>query len=574
MNSKVILTLIGILISLDQFACDVQDFNCDNEMLRKCKCSKLKDSFIVDCSNTGVKSVPSGIPTCTTHLYLNNNGMKVLHNNSFTHSKTGLPNLVMLSIRSNEMGRIEVEALEGLDNLKELDLYNNSLELKDSFPMSIFLPISQSLEVLDIRRNLLGDISEMNYPVSVGEIVGLKQLRIDCLRNKSLPTEYGKLKSLKKISFTDGRKAVGLVSDDMFLAVSALNITDIDLAGLDIGVIGNNTFLNLPRLKTLDLSNNEMVIYHIENIIPALKKTSIETLKFNNTGLGQEGIDLKKILKKLGKVHLKQLTLDNNTLSDLKPIFSKHFPDLEVLSLGNNLLGGAIKLTRDILKMKHLIGLNVSWQDKFSKQTTFTRMSPAVSVLNGNSSEVTSGAICQPGMACLLILPPKLQWLDLSHSRYAPSRLPKFIFHKNSTLKSLDASYNGIHLIAKTVYCENNKPSSVVPQIETINLNNNALQCIRSDFLGNCDASSLKRLFLRNNRLGNTEGNTCNPDKNNILGFAKPALNIEVMDLAGNKIRNDSLLSAIRLHSKLKEIDLAFNGFHDFPVVLAKHDWA
>ena len=467
------------------------------------------------------------------------------------------------------MSRVEIKALEGLENLKELDLYNNSLELEDSFPMSVFVPISQSLEVLDIRRNLLGDTSQMDYPLSVRELVRLKELRIDCLRNKSLPMEYGKLKSLTKISFTNGRKAVGLVGDDMFLAVSALNITNIDFAGLNIGVIGNNTFLNLPKLKTLDLCNNEMVIYRIENIIHALKKTLIETLRLNNTGLGHQGLHFKmRILKKLGKLHLKQLTLDNNTLSDLKPIFSKHFNDLEVLSLGNNLLGEAIQLTYDIMKMKHLIGLNVSWQEKFSKQNTFTSMSPAVPVLNGNGSQVTAGDIWQSGVACLLILPTKLQWIDLSHSRYAPIRLPEFAFHENCTLKSLDVSYNGIHFIEKPVYCEKNKTSSVVPQIETINLNNNALQCITSDFLSHCDVSSLKRVFLRNNRLGNTEGNICNRDKNNILGFVKPAINIEVLDLAGNKIQNDSLLSAIGLHSKLKEIDLAFNGFHDFPLVL------
>ena len=156
MNCKVILTLIIILISLDQFACDGQDFNCDNEMLTKCKCSKFKDNFIVDCSNTGLKSVPTGIPTCTTHLYLNNNDIDVLRNNSFAHSQGGLPNIMTLSIRSNGMNRVEIKALEGLNNLNELVLYN-SLKFTDSYPESVFAPISQSLEVLGIRQNLLGE---------------------------------------------------------------------------------------------------------------------------------------------------------------------------------------------------------------------------------------------------------------------------------------------------------------------------------------------------------------------------------------------------------------------------------
>ena len=60
----------------------------------------------------------------------------------------------------------------------------------------------------------------------------------------------------------------------------------------------------------------------------------------------------------------------------------------------------------------------------------------------------------------------------------------------------------------------------------------------------------------------------CNRDKNNILGFGKHVINLEVLDLARNQIQNDSLLSDIGLHSKLKEIDLASNRFHKFGVLV------
>ena len=153
MNSIIIRTMVGILISINRSECDNGNFSCDSELLTGCKCSELKGVFIVDCSNTGVKSVPIGIPARTTHLYLNNNNIVILCVNSFAHSKMGLPNLVTLSIRSNAMSRIEIQALKGLHKLKQLDLYDNSLKLLDSFPMSVFVPISQSLEFLDIRRN-------------------------------------------------------------------------------------------------------------------------------------------------------------------------------------------------------------------------------------------------------------------------------------------------------------------------------------------------------------------------------------------------------------------------------------
>ena len=65
----------------------------------------------------------------------------------------------------------------------------------------------------------------------------------------------------------------------------------------------------------------------------------------------------------LGELHLKQLTLDNNAMETLKPIFSKYFSRLEVLSVGNNFLRNALEFRYDIIKLKHLIGLNVSWQE-------------------------------------------------------------------------------------------------------------------------------------------------------------------------------------------------------------------
>ena len=221
---------------------------------QKCRCSKIEDTFLVDCSNAGLETVPKGLPSRTAHLNLNDNNIEVLHNDSFSQSKGGgLTNLTEVSIRSNRLKKIEMNAFWGLSSLQTLDLYDNSLKFRSSYPKSVFVPISKSLEVLDIRRNLQGDISQMDYPVSVGELVDLKELRIDCLRNKSLPlTEYGKLRNLIKISFS-GWKKVGydLLVMTCSIAVSALGITDIDFAGLNIGIIGSNTFLNLPKLKII-----------------------------------------------------------------------------------------------------------------------------------------------------------------------------------------------------------------------------------------------------------------------------------------------------------------------------------
>ena len=439
MDFKVTFAAVGTILSfacINEVTCKERSFTCGHGALKKCRCSEMQEIFAVDCSNAGLDSVPKGIPSRTTSLNLNNNKIRVLNNDSFFQGKgERLPNLTAVSIRSNQLKKIEINAFTGLHNLKMLDLYNNSLKFKNSFPRSVFVPISQSLEVLDIRSNLLGDISQVDYPVSVGEPVVLKELRIDCLQNKSLLMEYGKLNNLRKISFSGGRKPVRLVSDDMFLAVSPLNITDIDFAGLDIGVIGSNTFLNLPKLKTLDLSNNEY-LSNIIDLIPALKKTAIETLLLNNTGIGQEPT-LTSVLKELGRLHLKKLTLHNNTINYFKLIHVEYVIDIEVFSAGNNFVHDALALRQNVMKMKHLIGLNMSWQQKFTEQANRMSLLAKGKLMNGSSSQAGVNEICQPGMACPLTFPSNIEWIDLSHTNMGAIRLPELALIENSTLKSL-----------------------------------------------------------------------------------------------------------------------------------------
>ena len=78
--------------------------NCQEDTLQLCHCEeKSSDLFIKDCSNAGLTSVPKGIPTKTTHLFLDNNMIKILENGSFNRGDIGLPKLVKLSIRNNTL---------------------------------------------------------------------------------------------------------------------------------------------------------------------------------------------------------------------------------------------------------------------------------------------------------------------------------------------------------------------------------------------------------------------------------------------------------------------------------------
>ena len=50
-----------------------------------------------------------------------------------------------------------------------------------------------------------------------------------------------------------------------------LNVTEVDLAGLDIGVIGKQTLSLLHNLQKLDLSDNTVLSLRFHNFAPSLR---------------------------------------------------------------------------------------------------------------------------------------------------------------------------------------------------------------------------------------------------------------------------------------------------------------
>ena len=129
--------------------------------------------------------------------------IKVLENGSFLE---GLPKLVKLSIKNNTLKQVQPATFCSLNFLEGLNLYNNELEFTYSLPPTVFHPLNQSLEILDIRMNLLNNnLDLLNYPLSMAELYNLNKLRIDLLRDKPLPEENKALYNLQKLQFQGGR---------------------------------------------------------------------------------------------------------------------------------------------------------------------------------------------------------------------------------------------------------------------------------------------------------------------------------------------------------------------------------
>ena len=540
---------------------------CQYELIRECTCSidRKPDRVTVDCSNIGLKSVPKNLPQNITHLYLDYNNIVSLQNGSF--GDIALTNLIFLSIRHNGMTEINTGVFLRLEKLKNLDLYNNSLKYENSLPESVFRTLSQTLKALDIRKNLLGaDVH--SYPSSIAELHNMEELRVDCLRDQPLPNEYSNFNQLRKIIFSSGHEHVGLLSDDMFSAIKDLNVTEVDLSSLDIGVIGKETFAQLPKLQKLDLSDNSKLSRHFHNFAPSLKNTSIQCLMLNNTGIGGFGTSIK--IQEFCGLNLKVFTLDSNQIESIEPIFRKCFPELEILSLADNHLLPHLTLWFNIMQLRNLVGINASLQYSFIR----VHRKREISSIRPSRHTVTIETVCGSGMACPVFLPPKIQWIDVSRNGVRTLRPPELAFISNSTLRYFNGSFCGYQTIQLPAYCAHSAVSTVVPHIETIDMSNNNLQCINASFFDrsvtHCDWNSLKHLYLSNNKLGLLEGNICNHNRNNTLGFLQPLKNLRTLGLAGNMLESGSQkLSDLKVLTRLEKLVLSSNGFNNFSLDLS-----
>ena len=379
--------------------------NCTEEAIRFCQCKEDGDRYEVDCCDVGLKFVPKNISVQTTHLYLDDNNLKILHNGSFNQRNRGLPHLVMLSIKRNQLEKIEPATFRWLPNLKELILYNNSLQQVNSLPNSIFQPLSKSLKMLDIRINLMNPkIDLVKYPQSVEELHNLEELRMDCLPNRGLPVEYSSLNHLHTLIFGGGRGNIRILHQKMFASILKLKVTKIDLTGLGISMIWKTTFTGLKSLIWLDLSNNPQLSLSMKNFAASLNETSVTKINLNNTGIGTGSQSASTLLRYFCFLPLKELTLDHNYINGMDPIFKECFPSLEVLSFGDNYLYFSSDFVDDtIFGLSNLIGFNFTWQRQANSMVKASYQQFQAAFKNKLTGKPI---VCQKGETCPLTLPP------------------------------------------------------------------------------------------------------------------------------------------------------------------------
>ena len=217
------------------------------------------------------------------------------------------------------------------------------------------------------------------------------------------------------------------------------------------------------------------------------------------------------------------------------------------------------------MKLRKLVGFNASSQYRVHHKRD-------ISASELSSGPYTKETICGYGMTCPLFLPRKIKWIDVSHNGIRKLRTPTLALIRNSTLRYFNGSFCGMQAILLPIYCLHSTITTVVPQVETIDMSNNNLQCMNASVFDvsvtNCDWSSLKYFYLSNNKLGQMEGNICNRDRNTTIGFLKPLTNLRILDLASNMLESGRL-SDLQALTRLEKLDLSSNGFHNFSLDLS-----
>ncbi|XP_066599211.1 toll-like receptor 6 [Prorops nasuta] len=171
--------------------CDFDACDCEMTCPQNCTCyhDQSWSANVVDCSNSGYKSLPGRLPMDATEVYLDGNNFGELNSHSFigrknlqilyandsniiavrNHTFSGLKRLRILHLENNQISILNGVELMPLENLKELYLQNNKLVHIDN---GTFAPLRQ-LEVLRLERNRLSvfalwELAHNPYLVDLG----------------------------------------------------------------------------------------------------------------------------------------------------------------------------------------------------------------------------------------------------------------------------------------------------------------------------------------------------------------------------------------------------------------------
>ena len=486
----------------------------------------------MNCSNRGLTSVPNQIPARTSNLSLNGNVLHKIPSNAFRNLK----NLVWLDLSDSQIYHLESGAFKNLSRLKFLRLRNNYLcERNGSYAEDVFTPLAHTLQWLDISGNLRNiPKKKMSYPSkSLSVLHSLKVLKLDCISGEKLGKEFKTLSSLEELDFSQGIQAE-YVPDDMFQSIYGLHLKKLNLTNLNVNRISGCVFSRLVSLKNLDLSHNRRLVSNVVHVAHRLRNTSIEELYLTSTCLGINNA-LEGILANLNGTHVRVLALDQNEIHEVQSLFSR-LPHIEILMLANNGIQATkiFDYFKDIYEAKNLKKLDFNNQKFLLQSSCKSYVSIKKSNVSTTVSKLNDFNFCDYGTSCLVVWPPKLEWLGASNIGASLPAVPNTTFWNNGSMKYLVVSNNRIEAFPNYLQC-GVLSKNIISTIEYIDGSNCDIKCVSKDIAGNC-TFSVKFANGSHNKIGLLEGD-CNKDpKKDFLAFIKKFPTAEIFDASYNEI--------------------------------------
>ena len=156
------------------------------------------------------------------------------------------------------------------------------MKKNNSYTQGVFSVLGETLKFLDISKNL--DVKyNVSYPGEALSVLNsLETLRLDCISGLELDRGIENLTNLKELDFSGGIPADHL-PDNMFSAISNLNIKTINFTYVNVGSISEKVFSSLRSLRVLDFTNNPQARDGLISVSSTLNQTSIEELYLENT---------------------------------------------------------------------------------------------------------------------------------------------------------------------------------------------------------------------------------------------------------------------------------------------------
>ena len=525
-------------------------------MFSECSCSFRPNStdFLTNCTNAGLTSIPNNIPIKTTHLVLCGNNLNTIKNNSFIN----LTNLKILDLTNNHIYQLESKAFLNLENLTNLLLKDNHLNVKrGSYSLDVFNPLGNQLKVLDIRGNLkVYSVEDKEYPgLVLAPLTSLEKLRLDCISNKSLTSDFANLFSLKELDFSNTKAPI--VANRMFHSVRHSSLEVLNFTNVNVTQINGQIFSILPHLKVLDLTNNPLLKSATENITYYLKNTSIAELYLTHTCLGVTA-STDKVIDNLRDTKIKVLTFDSNQISKMGVLFGK-LPYLEMFTIANNGFQGFFHFFGDVNKAKNLRKLDVDIQTTYI-QTYANCHQPSKSIqtneplISDNQRKNLPKRPCQFRDVCMIDFPPKLEWMSLSSVSFKIDVFPQVKFNNNGTLKYFDISNNMFDILQEPFLCN----PSVVSTIEYFDVSSCGIKCVNRTMFNFC-LWSFKYVNISHNKLGLLQGNcNVNPSARDLTDVIKPLTTLISLDMSSNYI-NQFYNDSFEMQKDLRELRVSNN---------------